>query len=358
MIRPQICFCHLIATSLDTPPSVVTLRPEGFLFLGAFRSPPWRCSATHSVGANESIQAAIDGASSGDQIVLTYPGQYVGNFSVSGKSLIIRALNSQFTNVLGNASVSNMPNGGKVRFIGFSISGSVQAQGRGGILLQSMNVNTNVDLNGTTDGFLKRTTVTGLLNFPNKLDGDDSPTRLVVLQSTIREKLTSRATKAWLGYSTLEETYLEGTLEIVGNVFDGRRFGGIGIDLNGTATHASIHNNRIHRFDDYSATVQDATESRIVVTGNYRAWRHFIAMRASEHADVEIRRLAITCLRQLIDLLQRDPVVAMNDRIRPQLSNELNEVVGEGIVVVDHENHDEPSPCVPAERSSARRIAS
>jgi thymidylate synthase (FAD) len=39
-----------------------------------------------------------------------------------------------------------------------------------------------------------------------------------------------------------------------------------------------------------------------VVTGNCRAWRHFIAMRASEHADVEIRRLAIACLRQLIDV--------------------------------------------------------
>jgi thymidylate synthase (FAD) len=38
------------------------------------------------------------------------------------------------------------------------------------------------------------------------------------------------------------------------------------------------------------------------VTGNYRAWRHFIAMRASEHADVEIRRLAIECLRQLADI--------------------------------------------------------
>jgi thymidylate synthase (FAD) len=35
------------------------------------------------------------------------------------------------------------------------------------------------------------------------------------------------------------------------------------------------------------------------VTGNYRAWRHFIAMRASEHADVEIRALAIECLKQL-----------------------------------------------------------
>ena len=41
------------------------------------------------------------------------------------------------------------------------------------------------------------------------------------------------------------------------------------------------------------------TETRIVLTGNYQAWRHFIAMRASKHADVEIRRLAIACLREL-----------------------------------------------------------
>ena len=43
----------------------------------------------------------------------------------------------------------------------------------------------------------------------------------------------------------------------------------------------------------------NATETRIVVTGNYRAWRHFIAMRASEHADVEIRAVAVACLREL-----------------------------------------------------------
>ncbi|MCH9709238.1 MAG: FAD-dependent thymidylate synthase [Actinomycetia bacterium] len=48
------------------------------------------------------------------------------------------------------------------------------------------------------------------------------------------------------------------------------------------------------------SVLPNATETRIVVTGNYRAWRHFIAMRASEHADVEIRRLAIECLRQLV----------------------------------------------------------
>ena len=50
------------------------------------------------------------------------------------------------------------------------------------------------------------------------------------------------------------------------------------------------------------AVLPNDTETRIVVTGNYRAWRHFIAMRASEHADVEIRRLAIACLRQLADI--------------------------------------------------------
>ena len=47
------------------------------------------------------------------------------------------------------------------------------------------------------------------------------------------------------------------------------------------------------------AVLPNATETRIVVTGNYRAWRHFIAMRATEAADVEIRELAVECLRQL-----------------------------------------------------------
>ena len=47
------------------------------------------------------------------------------------------------------------------------------------------------------------------------------------------------------------------------------------------------------------AVLPNATETRIVVTGNYRAWRHFIDMRATEHADVEIRELAVECLRQL-----------------------------------------------------------
>lgn len=47
------------------------------------------------------------------------------------------------------------------------------------------------------------------------------------------------------------------------------------------------------------SVLPNATETRVVVTGNYRAWRHFVDMRATEHADVEIRQVAVACLRQL-----------------------------------------------------------
>ncbi|GGM26822.1 flavin-dependent thymidylate synthase [Micromonospora sonchi] len=47
------------------------------------------------------------------------------------------------------------------------------------------------------------------------------------------------------------------------------------------------------------AVLPNATETRILVTGNYRAVRHFIDIRATEHADVEIRQLAVEMLRQV-----------------------------------------------------------
>ena len=47
------------------------------------------------------------------------------------------------------------------------------------------------------------------------------------------------------------------------------------------------------------AVLPNATSTAIVVTGNYRAWRHFIGMRATEAADVEIRSLAVAVLREL-----------------------------------------------------------
>ena len=204
--------------------------------------------ATHNVGAGQSIQSAIDGAASGDVIVLTAPSAYAGDVSVSGKALTLRSLNPQFASIAGNLSVSDLSATQKVSLGDLALVGSMLVQGAGKIVLTNTSIGTNLELNGTTDAFIRRSTVTGTLTMPDAQDANGNPNRLVILQSTINEKLTSRAAKAWLGYSTFEETYLEGTLEIVGNVFDGRGGGGIGLDLNGSATVAQIHNNRILNF--------------------------------------------------------------------------------------------------------------
>ena len=47
------------------------------------------------------------------------------------------------------------------------------------------------------------------------------------------------------------------------------------------------------------AVLPGSLETRIVVTGNYRAWRHFIAMRGTDQADAELRDVAIRCLHKL-----------------------------------------------------------
>lgn len=51
------------------------------------------------------------------------------------------------------------------------------------------------------------------------------------------------------------------------------------------------------------------TEAPIVTTANVRSWRHFLEMRASEHAEVEIRALAyraFLCLKHAAPILFND----------------------------------------------------
>jgi len=50
------------------------------------------------------------------------------------------------------------------------------------------------------------------------------------------------------------------------------------------------------------AVLPNATETKIVVTGNYRAWWNMLLLRATEAADVEIRELSIMILQQLQDI--------------------------------------------------------
>lgn len=47
------------------------------------------------------------------------------------------------------------------------------------------------------------------------------------------------------------------------------------------------------------SVLPNATEVKIVVTANVRAWRHMLEMRASVAADREIRAMAVACLKLL-----------------------------------------------------------
>ncbi len=57
------------------------------------------------------------------------------------------------------------------------------------------------------------------------------------------------------------------------------------------------------------AVLPNATETKIFVTGNVRAWRHFIEMRGAVFADWEIRRLAI----RVLEILQREAPLMFGD---------------------------------------------
>ncbi len=57
------------------------------------------------------------------------------------------------------------------------------------------------------------------------------------------------------------------------------------------------------------SVLPNATETKIFLTGNARALRHFIELRGSEFADVEIRKVAV----QVLKLMQRESPAMFSD---------------------------------------------
>jgi thymidylate synthase (FAD) len=69
-----------------------------------------------------------------------------------------------------------------------------------------------------------------------------------------------------------------------------------------TATYKDLPDKTLRRKKAREAArsvLPNATETKIFVTANARAWRHFIEMRGDAAADVEIRRLAIAVCKLL-----------------------------------------------------------
>ncbi len=59
-----------------------------------------------------------------------------------------------------------------------------------------------------------------------------------------------------------------------------------------------VHRRKMAR-EAARGVLPNSTETKIVVTGNARAWRTMLELRSSEAAELEIRRLAVTVLRVL-----------------------------------------------------------
>ena len=59
-----------------------------------------------------------------------------------------------------------------------------------------------------------------------------------------------------------------------------------------------VHRRKMAR-EAARSVLPNATETKIVVTGNARAWRTMLELRSSEGAELEIRRMAVAALRLL-----------------------------------------------------------
>ena len=59
-----------------------------------------------------------------------------------------------------------------------------------------------------------------------------------------------------------------------------------------------VHRRKMAR-EAARGVLPNSTETKIVVTGNARAWRTMLELRTSEGAELEIRRLAVMVLRVL-----------------------------------------------------------
>jgi thymidylate synthase (FAD) len=73
------------------------------------------------------------------------------------------------------------------------------------------------------------------------------------------------------------------------------------------------------------SVLPNATETKIFVTANARALRHFLEQRGSRYAEPEIRKLA----NRLLDLLQKESPNLFGDYQRVDLGDGTFEIVTE-----------------------------
>ena len=219
------------------------------------------------VSPGQSVQAAVNGASSGDTIRIS-EGVYSENISISEKSLSLVVQPGDSVQV-NNITASNSNSVQRSLYLkNLRIQGDVNGTSHD-FNIQSCNITGDVNVDQGSLTIIKSNIGANLsLNHSQRLG---NPTQAQIFQSTIPEKLTCKAGISIIGYNTIRNAFIEGNSKILGNDFDGNSFFGIGIDVNGSQTYARIQNNRISGYNVLSGTNFDSKCIGIRITGNAKA---------------------------------------------------------------------------------------
>jgi len=193
------------------------------------------------VSSGQSIQAAVNGASSGDTVKILN-GTYGESVSIIGKAV---SLEGEAGGTIQIAQLITANISAQIRLKNLRVDGDVNGS-LTDLQIHDCQILGDVNADHGSLTIVKSTVGANIsVNHPHRAN---IPTEARIFQSTIPQKLTCKASKSIIGYNTIRHAYVEGNSEIVGNHFDGNSFEGIGIDVNGSQTYAKIHNNRIHGY--------------------------------------------------------------------------------------------------------------
>ena len=216
------------------------------------------------VSPGQSVQAAINSASTGDEIVLQ-AGSYNEDLNITGKGLTLRAFSLPW--VVNSITVSNSPT--PCKFKNFQLFGDLNTTAAD-LEVRDANIAGSIRVN---QGGLKLTksTIDKSVSINHSTNASGLDTQAVILQSTIKQKLTCKAKRSWICYNEIRYSTISGTSEITGNIFNGRSKATIGIELLAGETQAVIRNNKIYSYTTSSSVDMNYSCIGIAVLENVKA---------------------------------------------------------------------------------------
>jgi hypothetical protein len=216
------------------------------------------------VSPGQSVQAAINSASTGDEIVLQ-AGSYNEDLNITGKGLTLRAFNLPW--IAKSISVFNSST--PCKFENFQLLEDLNSTDTN---LEVRNANIGGSIKVNQAGLkLTKSTIDNQVLVNNSVNTSGSDTEAFITQSTISQRMVCKAKKSWVCYNSIRYGIYRGTSHIIGNHFNGRSWPGIGLKIEGAQTNAFIRNNIIHSYK--TGTNNDINDQciGILITQNAQA---------------------------------------------------------------------------------------